>query len=202
MLDALDAAPEGLPIREIESKVNVSNERVKKTTQLLALESPAPIATFGMKWQLTAARLSEAFWQRTERLTELSRAEQQQMQQHVDLSSDHMAYTIRSLDGDPGDFLPPEVPELPTTVHPASVRDAIAFRRHASLPIEPRKQWPTGRWIERNHRAQQGKYRDDRFPDELVDTCAALAQEWQPVPYPTWVSAVIDETRLRQLLQV
>ena len=213
VLGALEAAPEGLSIRDIEAEVNVSHGRIQKTIQLLALESPAPIATLGRKWQLTAARLSEAFWERTERLTELRRAEQQQMQEYVDLSSGHMEFLIRSLDGDPRDFQPPEMPDLPSTVHPASVRDAIAFLRNASLPIEPRKQWPTGKGIEREQRAQpgralcvwgdagwgrlvsEGKYRDDRFADELVDACAALVREWQPAPYPTWVAAVPSHRR-------
>ena len=157
VLGALEAAPDGLSIRAIEAEVNVSHGRIQKTIQLLALESPAPIATLGRKWQLTAARLSEAFWERTERLTELRRAEQQQMQEYVDLSSGHMEFLIRSLDGDPRDFQPPEMPDLPSTVHPASVRDAIAFLRNASLPIEPRKQWPTGKGIEREQRAQPGR---------------------------------------------
>ena len=213
VLGALEAAPEGLSIRDIEAEVNVSHGRIQKTIQLLALESPAPIATLGRKWQLTATRLSEAFWERTERLTELRRAEQQQMQEYVDLSSGHMEFLIRSLDGDPGDFQPPEMPDLPSTVHPASVRDAIAFLRNASLPIEPRKQWPTGKGIEREQRAQpgralcvwgdagwgrlvsEGKYRDDRFADELVGACAALVREWQPAPYPTWVAAVPSHRR-------
>ena len=213
VLDALEAAPEGLSIREIAAEVNLGYGRIRKTIQLLALESPAPIATFGTKWQLTAARLSEAFWQRTERLTELRQAEQQQMQQYVDLSSGHMEFLIRSLDGDPGDFRPPEVPHLPTTVHPASVRDAITFLRNENLPIVPRKQWPTGKWIEREHRAQpgmalcvwgdagwgrlvaDGKYRDDHFAEELVDACAALVRTWQPAPYPTWVAAVPSHRR-------
>ena len=213
VLGALEAAPEGLSIRDIEAEVNVSHGRIQKTIQLLALESPAPIATLGRKWQLTATRLSEAFWERTERLTELRRAEQQQMQEYVDLSSDHMEFLIRSLDGDPRDFQPPEMPDLPSTVHPASVRDAIAFLRNASLPIEPRKQWPTGKGIEREQRAQpgralcvwgdagwgrlvsEGKYRDDRFADELVDACVALLREWQPAPYPTWVAAVPSHRR-------
>ena len=201
------------PIREIEAAVNVSHGRIRKTIQLLALESPAPIAPLGAKWQLTAARLSEAFWERTERLTELRRAEQQQMQQYVDLSSGHMEFLIRSLDGDPGDFQPPDVPDLPATVQPASVRDAIAFLRNASLSIEPRKKWPNDKWIERNHRAQpgkalcvwgdagwgrlvsEGKYRDRRFADDLVKACAALVREWQPVPHPAWVTSVPSHRR-------
>ncbi|MDE0447005.1 MAG: RecQ family ATP-dependent DNA helicase [Spirochaetaceae bacterium] len=213
VLDALEAAPDGLSVREIETKVNLSYGRIQKTIQLLALESPAPIAALGGKWQLTAARLDGAFWERTERLTELRHAEQRQMQEYVDLSSGHMEFLVQALDGDAGGFQPPDVPDLPTAVHPASVRDAISFLRNASLAIVPRKLWPTGRRIERGHRAQpgralcawmdagwgrlvsDGKYRDHHFTDELVDACAALVREWQPVPYPTWVAAVPSHRR-------
>ena len=53
IIEALEANPEGLSSREIESKVNVRAGRIKKTIQLLSLESPAPIAKEGSKWQLT-----------------------------------------------------------------------------------------------------------------------------------------------------
>jgi DNA-binding response OmpR family regulator len=56
-------------MRELMARVNLSWGRIEKTIELLSLESPAPIAKQGSKWQLTAAKLSEAFWQRAERLT-------------------------------------------------------------------------------------------------------------------------------------
>ena len=79
--------------------------------------------------------------------------------------------------------------------------------------MNPARQWPTGKGIEREQRAQpgralcvwgdagwgrlvsEGKYRDDRFADELVDACVALVREWQPAPYPTWVAAVPSHRR-------
>ena len=70
VVNALEAAPEGLSVPQIESAVNVSRGRIHKTLELLSLESPAPIAKQGTKWQLTAATLSDAFWQRADRLTE------------------------------------------------------------------------------------------------------------------------------------
>ncbi len=208
VLEALEAVPDGLSIREIEARVNVSNSRIQKIIQLLSLESPTPIVKLDTKWQLTPATLSEAFWDRAHRLTELRRAEREQMQEYVALSSGHMEFLIRALDGDPGDFMPQDLPDLPTLVAPACVRDAITFLRDASLPIEPRKQWPPGKLIERDHRAQpgkalciwgdagwgsmvhQGKYQDHHFSDDLVDACGALVREWHPVPSPTWVTAV------------
>lgn len=85
-----------------------------------------------------AANLSEAFWQRAERLTNLRRDEQRQMQEYVRLESGHMEFLIRALDGDPGTIPRPSLPPLPTTTDPAVVRGAIEFLRRTSLPIEPR----------------------------------------------------------------
>ena len=95
-LAALETAPNGLSIPELLGEVNVSNGRIQKTIDLLSLESPAPIAKQGARWQLTAAELSDAFWQRAERLTELRRSEQRQMQEYVGLSSGHMEFLIRA----------------------------------------------------------------------------------------------------------
>lgn len=188
ILEALEANPGGLSQREIESKVNVSAGRIKKTIQLLSLESPAPIAKQGAKWQLTAATLSDDFWERVGRITRLRREEQAQMQEYVGLSSGHMEFLIRALDGKPGNFSPPAMPPLPASTNPACVREAEAFLRRLILPpFDPRKQWPPGKSIDVEHRAQpgralcvwgdsgwgslvrQGKYRDNRFSEELVN---------------------------------
>lgn len=216
VLDALENAPRGLSVPELLARVNLSKGRVEKTIALLSLESPAPIAKQGTKWQLTAANLGEAFWQRAERLTSLRREEQRQMQEYVNLESGHMEFLIRALDGDPGVSHPLRLPPIPKTIDPALILEAVAFLRRTSLPIEPRKQWPaggmpqyglTGR-IAADLQAQpgkalciwgdagwgglvrQGKYRDKRFADELVDPCERLVQEWNPQPAPAWVTCV------------
>lgn len=216
VLEALESAPNGLSVPELMGRVNLSKGRIEKTIALLSLESPAPIAKQGTKWQLTAASLSEAFWARAERLTELRRSEQQQMQEYVSLKSGHMEYLIRALDGEPGRVAGPALPPLPTTVDEALVREAVAFLRRTSLPIEPRKQWPAGGMpqyklsgrIAPQYQAQsgkalciwgdagwgglvrQGKYQDSHFADELVSVCAALIRGWNPQPSPTWVSCI------------
>ena len=210
VLRALEEAPEGLSLREFEAapKVNLSNGCIQKTIQLLSLESPSPIAKLDTKWQLTAAILGESFWDRAQRLTELRRAEQEQMQNYVELSSGHMAFLIDALDGEPGDFTPPDLPDLPTSVDPQRVRDAVVFLRRTSMSIEPRRRWPPGNAIAVNHQLQpgkalcvwgdagwgylvrQGKYRDDYFSDELVTACIHLVEEWRPDPFPQWVTAI------------
>lgn len=216
VLEALEAAPGGLSVPELMAKINLSKGRIDKTIALLALESPAPIAKQGTKWQLTAANLSEAFWQRAERLTALRRDEQQQMQDYVRLTSGHMEFLIQALDGNPQTICSPVLPSLPTTTDPALVREAVAFLRRTSLPIEPRKQWPPGGMpqyhlsgrIAANLQTQpgkalcywgdagwgglvrQGKYRDLRFADELVEACIGLVRQWNPRPAPVWVTSI------------
>ena len=216
VLEALHAAPNGLSIYELMAKINASFGRIEKTLLLLSLESPAPIAKQRTKWMLTAADLSEAFWQRAERLTALRRSEQRQMQEYVRLTSGHMEFLIRALDGSPGRFQPPALPSLPTQADPALVREAVAFLRRTSLPLELRKKWPNGGMpqfalkgnIPDDQRAEpgkmlciwgdagwgetvrRGKYRDRRFADELVAACVQLVREWAPQPAPVWVTCI------------
>ncbi len=208
VLAALEASDEGLTERAIEARVNVSRGRIKKTLQLLSLESPAPVVKQDSAWQLTAARLSDAFWQRAERLTALRHQEQAEMQQYVALASEHMAFLIQALDGDPQGIPPPPLPPLSDACSPEIVAEAVAFLRRSSLPVEPRRQWPSGKRIDPGHRAQEGrvlcvwndagwgrsvsrgKLQDGRFSEELVHACAKLLREWNPDPAPTWVAAI------------
>jgi ATP-dependent DNA helicase RecQ len=216
VLEALEASPGGLSVPQLMARVNLSKGRIDKTIALLSLESPAPIAKQGTKWQLTAAKLSQAFWQRAERLTSLRRDEQRQMQAYVNLTSGHMEFLVRALDGDPGTIRPPALPPLPTTIDSTLVRQAVSFLRRTNLPIEPRKQWPLGGMpqyglsgrIPAELQAQpgialchwgdagwgglvrQGKYRDRRFSDELVEACVRLVQKWSPQPALAWVTCI------------
>ena len=216
VLEALEAVPTGLSVPELMAGVNLSKGRIENTIALLSLESPAPIAKQGPRWQLTAANLSEAFWQRAERLTNLRRDEQRQMQEYVRLESCHMEFLIRALDGDPGTIRPPTLPPLPTNTDPALVREAVVFLRRTSLPIGPRKKWPNGGLpqyqikgaIPSEHQSQpgkalciwgdagwghlvrQGKYHDRHYSDDLVEACAALVREWDPIPSPEWVTCI------------
>ena len=208
VIAALGTSPEGLTTREIQARANVSMGRIEKAVQLLSLESPAPIAVDGRKWQLTAGTLGEAFWERAERLTALRRVEQAQMQEYVALESGHMEFLIRALDGDPEGYSRPDLPDLPTVPDPVLVREAVVFLRRSHQPVEPRKQWPTGQRIDAEHVAEpgmalciwgdagwgeevrHGKYRDGRFSDALVEACVTAIRDWQPVPDPEWVTAL------------
>ncbi|MBP7867337.1 MAG: RecQ family ATP-dependent DNA helicase [Acidobacteria bacterium] len=216
VLEALEAAPAGLSVPEMMTRVNLSMGRIEKALALISLESPTPIAKQGVRWQLTAGRLSEAFWERARRLNLKRREEQRQMQDYVALASGHMAFLIRALDGEPAADRPNDPAPFDEVIDPALVRDAVAFLRRMNLPIEARIQWPAGGIpkyglrgrIDPKLRAQagralcvwgdagwgrlvsRGKYHDRHYADELVEAASSLLREWAPEPFPEWVACV------------
>ena len=216
VLNALDEEVSGLSVPGLMERLNISGGRIQKTIDLLSLESPAPIVKQGTKWILTTTSLSEEFWKRAQRLIELRRSERDQMQEYVSLSSGHMDFLIRVLDGESNETNTSSLALLPTTVDSQLVHEAIEFMRGTSLPIEPRKKWPAGGMplyglkgnIRPEHLAepgkalcmwgdagwgrlvQEGKYTDGRFSDELVKACAVLVRAWNPLPAPTWVTCI------------
>jgi ATP-dependent DNA helicase RecQ len=216
VIGALEAARNGLSVPELMAKVNLSKGRIEKTIELLGLESPPPIAKQGTKWQLTPVRLSENFWQRAERLTELRRLEQQQMQEYVNLDSGLMEFLIPALDGTPGETTRPRMEPLPAAPSHRVVLEALAFLKRSSLPIEPRKKWPDGgmprygvkggipaeQQTERGEAlciwgdagwgilVKTGKYREGRFSDDLVRACVEMVRVWNPQPAPAWVTSI------------
>ena len=221
VLAALDDAPDGLSVEELTHRANIGWGRIKNTLKLLSLESPAPVVLDGQRWQLVATALTDAFWERVERLTDLRCQEQKQMQEFVELPAGHMEFLIDALDGASNAVTPPRIAPLSTTIEPNLVREAVAFLRRTNIPIDPRKRWPAGgqRHLQRclpipqdlqadpgralclwgdagwGDLVQRGKYRDERFADELVDACAKLVREWKPTPAPTWVTAVPSRRR-------
>jgi ATP-dependent DNA helicase RecQ len=210
VIDALEAALNGLSIYELQEILNLKWSRIDNTLRLLSIESPSPIAKDGPKWQLTSSDLSEEFWARAERLTSLRRDEQRQMQDYLNLDSGHMEFLIRALDGDPSGLEVEHRPGLPTYVNPVLVQNAIAFLGRDSMPLTPRKQWvwPRRRNISPELVAEEGrvlsflgdvgwgsiirdeKYKGGSFSDDLVDACVKLYSEWTAEPKPEWVTAI------------
>ena len=210
VITALEQAPAGLSLPELCQAVNIRQGRIEQTVNLLSLEAPAPIARQGAKWQLTAARLDNSFWERAERLTALRYREQREMQEYVALDSGHMAFLIRALDGDPETAPRPDLLPLSETTTEHTVLRAVDFLRRANIPIEPRKrwEWPNRRNIPAQQQAepgralcywgdagwgrlvQAGKYEDNHFADDLVSAAAQLIREWQSEPALVWVTCI------------
>src|SRR4030095_13149548 len=216
VLNTMENAQAGLTRAELMERINLSASRIQTTLELLSLESPASIRKIGTTYYLSPAHLREEFWQRAQRLTDLRRQEQRQMQRYVSLETGHMEFLIRALDGEPSGASGPQLPALPVATDPVLVREALAFLRRTSVSIEPRKQWPAGGMphfglrgrIAPRHQAQpgkalcvwrdagwsnmvrNGKYCDGYFDDQLVEACSSLVQRWKPQPFPAWVTCV------------
>jgi ATP-dependent DNA helicase RecQ len=139
------------------------------------------------------------------------------MQDYVGLTfGQHMGFLIGALDGDPSQVTTPALPPLSTTVNADLVKEAVAFLRRTSLPIEPRRQWPNGGMPHYGVRGniapalqlqagkalciwgdagwgglvRQGKFHDGHFSNDLVAACVKMIHEWNPQPVPTWVTCV------------
>ncbi|UYZ91737.1 hypothetical protein [Moraxella bovis] len=217
ILNVLQQSPNGLSLNELQNKINLSQGRISKALKILSLESPAPLVKQGTKWQLTSATLSSDFWQRVNRLTELRKNEHQQMKNYVDLPfGQHMAFLVNALDGDTQQIIPPQLPPLPTFIHPTLIQKASYFLHRSNVIIEPRKKWATGGSTQFSQKGninpdfqaeegralsiwgdagcgklvRQGKYQDNHFADELVNACCEMIERWQPNPKPTWVTCV------------
>ncbi len=216
VLNTLERSPSALSTAEILAQLNISESRLNKAVQLLALESPAPIVKQGSSWQLTTAPLSSSFWTRAERLTALRRAEQTQMQQYAALASGHMEFLIQALDGKVEEIETPLLPALPVAVSPILVRKASQFLQQGDVPILPRKKWPFGgmplyglKSLSRisgqaeegralclwgaagwSRLVRKGMYEDRHLDDKLVAACIAMIKRWGPAPPPTWLTCM------------
>jgi ATP-dependent DNA helicase RecQ len=217
ILKALREAPDGLSVPGLERRANLRNGRIRHALLLLGLESPSPIAREDTKYLLTPSALSESFWDRVTRITDIRKTEQAQMQVYTTLPfGEHMRFLIDALDGDTSNVTPPRLPPLPETVSEATVREVVTFLRRTHLPIEPRRLWaagPTPTWglrgtIPVELRAEdgralslwgdagwgdtvrRGKYEANHFSNDLVEACAGMIRDWQPKPAPTWVTFI------------
>jgi len=217
VIEALESEKDGLSIPDLLSQINISKSQLDKIISLLSLESPAPIVKEGTKWQLTAAKIENSFWERSKNLTKLRYQELEQMQEYVDLPfGEHMRFLIEALDGDPRDIRPPNLPEISSTIDASLLREALTFLNRTAIPIPPRKMWPAGGMpkyrvrgnIPRHYQANQGialsmwgdagwgalvrheRYNDMHFSERLVEACADMISRWNPSPAPTWVTAI------------
>jgi ATP-dependent DNA helicase RecQ len=204
-------------VDDLLSELNLSKGSIQKVLEMLNLESPAPIVKNASKWVRTSAPLSNEFWERTKRLTNLRKDELDQMVKYVELPfGSHMAYLMDVLDSPPAlsnqQLLAP-LPEKPSL---QTVHRAVEFLRRSDLPIPPRKKWPSGGLPAYNLRGnippqfqnlegralsvwgdggwgaivKRGRYEDNYFDDNLVRACAEMVRKWKPSPQPAWVTPV------------
>lgn len=148
ILTALDESDDGLSSQEMQRVLNLRKSQIDKTIKFLTVESPSPIIKTGAKWQATAAAASYQINQEyIDSITDIRRAEQQQIHDYMEHTGCLMAFLQTALD-DPSPIAcgqckicNPSV-LLDETYDNELANRAALFLRRSYQPLPPRKQWP------------------------------------------------------------
>jgi len=148
ILKALDDSSGGLSVPEMLRVLNLRKNQIDKTLKFLTVESPSPITKIGSKWMVTAEAASYQINQAyVDTITDIRRAEQQQMRDYMKHSGCLMAFLQAALD-DPS---PKDCGQCrscnPDLLLDETYDDNLAnraglFLRRSYQPLPPRKQWP------------------------------------------------------------
>lgn len=173
ILTALDESDNGLSVPEMQRVLNLRKAQIDKTIKFLTVESPSPITKIGSKWQVTATaasyRVNQAY---VNAITDIRRAEQQQMRDYMEHSACLMAFLQAALD-DPSPVACGQCRNCnPSLLLDEAYNDDLANRAGLFLcrsyqPLPPRKQWPasnmftqsplSGYRIPQEQQAQEGR---------------------------------------------
>ncbi len=211
---------EGLQINEILARVNVSRSMLDKALKLLEVDG-AIGASFENRKTLyfRTPNLWKPDIERIERVTNLRRVEQAQMQNYMAHPTCLMEFLQHALDDEnprpcgrcancKGKGLPSAVP------HQLGI-EAELYLKNESISIQPRQMLPTRIFPEQKRKiplellnesgrslcyygdagwgtlVRSGKYEQNHFSDDLVEAAVRLIQEsWNPDPYPAWITAI------------
>jgi len=197
-------------------QMNLSLGTVERALKLLEIDGA--VSRTGSKYFRTLNPWSPDV-ERMRRVTAQRYQELQQMRAFVDHNGCLMQFVAQALDDETaqpcgrcancaGDF-------VLRTANRVLVQEAVTFLRRDFQVIAPRKLWPAEgtppyrgsipptRRLEPGRAlciygdagwgrlVRDGKYREGRFSDELVEAAAEMIRErWRPSPAPLWVTAI------------
>ncbi len=218
VLGLIEAADRPLSAGALMADVNLGKARLELMLKQLEVEGALERVRGG--W-----RRSDAEWsydtERIEAVTAARRAEQQAMKEYGTDGRCLMQALREELD-DPlaepcGRCAVCSGPAFAGEPDRALTLRAIALLRDRPIELEPRKSTPTqaggfsrvpreeqlepGRALSTLNDAgwgrlvAEGRFRDERFADDLVEAAAALLGRWQPDNAPAWVTAVPSRRR-------
>ena len=220
VLDALNQAEDGLSVPMLEEKLNLTNGQINKVLKLLSIETPSPVKKIKSKYYATPinyqiktekiAILTEIRYQEQARMWDYMQS-QECLMQFLRKELD---------DPNPGPCGKCSIclgkPLLPESVSSKFVAEAVKFLRTREEIIDPRKKWPKNALLTYNFKGnisenlqaeigrslslwndagwgkivKEGKYKDCRFEDRLIQATYDMIQRWQPQPFPTWVTCI------------
>ncbi|MDY6846661.1 MAG: RecQ family ATP-dependent DNA helicase [Chloroflexota bacterium] len=211
---------EGLPFYDILSEVNTAYAVLEKALKLLEIDRAIGIDYQGRKIYFRTSKKWEPDKERTERITNLRRAEVAEMQAYLNYKGCLMEFLQKSLN-DPNPsrcgvcancqnsgFLP--------KVKTHFLVEAQGYLEEEGIEILPRKMLPTGLLLHQKRRSipkeyqnrvgcslsyygdglwgklvKTGKYQNGYFDEALIAASLHFIKDvWQPDPFPEWVTPI------------
>lgn len=219
ILDALEAAEDGLSILELTRLVNLRPTQIEKVLKILAVAHDALVIKQDARWYRTPNPYASD-QDRIQRLTLHRQHEWGEVQAYLRTDDCLMRYLGEALDDphaeDCGRCINcTNAPLLEITADASLIAAAQRFIRRSEVNLQPRAKWlgdafTAYRWrgnIQPGLRCEEGRalaiWRDigwgmmidedkqrGRFRDELVEACVEMLDRWRPMPAPTWVTCV------------
>jgi ATP-dependent DNA helicase RecQ len=207
----------GLSFYQILSHVNVSISVLEKALKLLEIDRAIGVDYKGRKIYFRTAKKWQPDTARIEKITELRRAEVDDMKAYLEHDGCLMAFLQRALnDPEPsrcGVCANCQNRGFSSQVDGNLLKEAKVYVESERIELTPRKQFPIGlslsqkgRKIPEEYRnrigrclcyysdglwgklVKEGKYQNGYFSHDLVEASAHLIKNlWQPNPYPRWV---------------
>ncbi len=186
ILQALEAAENGLDIRGIEQAVNLRYGQIEKVLKILAVEDSAPVVRERNRWYRTPNpwRMDRA---RIEHLTRQREEEWGQMQAYVSGGTCLMRFLANALDDEMGEDCGKCAvcvggPLIAEEVRPQTLQAAQRFLRRSERVLEPKKQWPAGAFPSYG-------WRGSRIPEELLASPGRVLARWREAGWGEMVAA-------------
>ena len=145
ILDALEAADEGMKLREIERAVNLRQSQIEKVLKLLVVEPMSPVLRIEGSWYRTPNPY-QLDRQRIAHLTAQREAEWAQMKRYLANERCLMQFLSEALDDSNAQACGKCAVCLGRAVLPVELQrnthiNAPRFVRHSEMPLELKKQW-------------------------------------------------------------
>ncbi len=170
----------GLHLQELARRTAIERKHLASWMKILATEQPAPFVKVEEEdldgneavvstrhiprkqgtdlWVATGEPVSEQFWKRAKRVIAHRKLELKQMGEYSQLRSGYMQYLVHALDGEIGDFKPPDLNMLPTHTDTRIARNAQTLLKRWDHELRPRLRWawPEITFIPNEHRCEFG----------------------------------------------
>jgi len=211
---------EGLPFYDILSEVNTANAVLEKALKLLEIDRAIGLDYQGRKIYFRTSKKWEPDKERTERITNLRRAEVAEMQAYLNYKDCLMEFLQKSLnDPNPsrcGVCANCQNSGFSPKVNTHFLVEAQGYLEEERIEILPRKNLPTGLHLYQKRHSipkeyqnrvgcslsyygdglwgklvKEGKYQNGYFDEALIDASLHFIKDvWQPDPFPEWVTSI------------